>query len=144
MRALCGVNPVQSSEAITHCGVDRPYVVDDSIASAFGQKRDEASKNAGARHMKRTLIILAMGLALSACKTVDEMSYMELAQFGREMETKCRGYGIPESKVQECMRVEAMRENRRRQNVRVALDQAANALSPAATCYRTGNMVQCW
>lgn len=94
--------------------------------------------------MKRYAMLVFAGLALSGCKTVDEMSYMELAQFGKEMETKCRSYGIPEAKVQECMRVEAVRENRRRQNVRAGLEQAAAALSPAVTCYGTGNMVQCW
>lgn len=94
--------------------------------------------------MKRYVAVFAVCAALAGCKTVDEMSYMELAQFGREMETKCQGYGIPEGKVQECMRVEAVRENRRRQNVRAGLEQAAAALSPAVTCYGTGNMVQCW
>lgn len=94
--------------------------------------------------MRKFALVFIAGLTVAGCKTVDEMSYMELAQFGREMETKCRGYGIPEGKVQECMRVEAVRENRRRQNVRAGLEQAAAALSPAVTCYGTGNMVQCW
>lgn len=94
--------------------------------------------------MKRTVVILAVGLSLAACKTVDEMSYVELAQFGSEMEKRCRGYGVPEHKIQECVKVEALRENNQRHRTRAALDQAANALSPAATCYRTGNMVQCW